>query len=364
MRRALVMVSAMAVVSSLGLCAFGQNSHALSRARIAIEAGELSTARALLASVSDGGDPEDTAVAGYLLATVADAELDFSQALAGYRAFVARDPGSRYVTRAQARIEDLETHAEGGFAPLRALEAVRRSEVLSNDPVALRALARSAAVWPPGPTRTEARLLVATALAGRLGQRRDALPLLRAVLSDPAATQAQRDLAAAQLVVDGSLSDEPVEVAETLSGAVVDGEVRAEAQRLARRARLSLVAKAIVLGFAMLAVALALVAWRHKRVGELVRAVKRPVPLIQLAMLCGGGAFLAKSADGHEGAPFYVLGAGALGVYLVGTVWAVLGSQRKFASTVRAVVCVLGVLAVSFLAMESLDPMMLDGISL
>ena len=73
---------------------------------------------------------------------------------------------------------------------------------------------------------------------------------------------------------------------------------------------------------------------------------------------------LAKLADDHEVSPFAVLGGGALAVYLVAVALNVVGGAGAGARAARATVCALAVLAVSYLAMLGLDPMMLEGIGL
>ena len=144
----------------------------------------------------------------------------------------------------------------------------------------------------------------------------------------------------------------------------VDPEVQHDARVLARRAvlrklswvTLSLTAAMAVLSFAMMT--------KAKRVGEIWRAWKRPLPLAQIALLTLGGGGLAKLFDEHEMSPFLLLGAGSLGVYLASTAWSVAGSDRISARVARAVVCLVATLAVAFLTMDTLDPMMLEGINL
>ncbi|MEZ4410505.1 MAG: hypothetical protein R3A52_29095 [Polyangiales bacterium] len=366
MRRARTSTT-LALSLSLGLCATGaraQYTPRIAEGHAALEAGDTARARAVFTGALDGGDPSEASLAGYFLAQVADAELDFATALEGYRAFVARDPGSRYAGRATARVEDLAAHAEGGFAPLRALERVRRSTTLSNDLTALRALGREAEGWPAGPTRVEARLLVAEAMAGRLHREREAVALLRAVVRDPASTQDQRDLAAGKLVTARALLGEQSDVEDDLARATIDEGVRADARTLARRARLSQGAKVLLGALALVGAVVLQAAWRRGQMREVMRAWRRPLPLAQIAMLSLGGAALAKMSDGHEGGPVYALGIGALGVYLVASAWGVVGAERASARAFRAACCMVGVLAVSFLVMEALDPMMLDGVSL
>ncbi|MDB4931298.1 MAG: hypothetical protein JWM10_3782, partial [Myxococcaceae bacterium] len=94
------------------------------------------------------------------------------------------------------------------------------------------------------------------------------------------------------------------------------------------------------------------------------RRWRRPMPLVQLAVLTAGGAAMAKAADDHEVSPFAVLGGGALAVYLAAVALNVVGGGAPGARAARAAVCAMAVLAVAYLAMLKLDPMMLEGIGL
>ena len=68
--------------------------------------------------------------------------------------------------------------------------------------------------------------------------------------------------------------------------------------------------------------------------------------------------------DEHDVKPFVALGAGVAAVYLVASAWSVAMRDRRWARGVGGALCFAAALAVSFLAMDALDVMMLEGISL
>ncbi len=295
---------------------------------------------------------------------MADEDFEFARALAGYRDLLARDPGSRFAARAQARVEDLEHHGEGGFAPLTILERVRRDETLANSLAAIQRLEREAERFPPGLVRAEARQLVGEAYLSRLQRPREAARVLHALANDDAAPQDVRSLAAERLVQARALMGEEVSAASEVSAMRVDPEVQHDARVLARRAMLRMASwVTLSLTAAMGLLSLALMA-RARRAGEVWRAWRRPLPIAQITLLTLGGGGLAKLFDEHEMSPFLLLGAGSLGVYLAAAAWSVAGSARVSARIARGMLCLLAALAVAFLTMDALDPMMLEGINL
>lgn len=333
-------------------------------ARDAMEAGETERARAMFTELTRSQSLREAATAVFYLAEMADDEMAFPRALAGYRDFLARDPGSRFAARAQARVEDLEHHAEGDFAPLTALERVRRDPSLANSLAGIQHLDRELERFPPGPVRAEARQLVGEAYLSRLQRPRDAARVLHALANDASATEDVRSLAAERLVQARALMGEEVSAAREVSTMRIDPEVQRDARVLARRSilrRASWVTLSLTAVMALLSLARM---GRARRLGEVFRAWRRPLPLAQLTLLTLGGGGLAKMFDEHEMSPFLVLGAGSLGVYLAAAAWSVAGSAHPAAKVGRAFVCFTAALAVAFLAMDTLDPMMLEGINL
>jgi tetratricopeptide (TPR) repeat protein len=333
-------------------------------AREAMESGDVERARTLFEALTRTSSVRDAAAATYWLAVLDDDALRFEAALARYRDFVVRDPGSRFAARAQARIDDLVAHNEGGFAPLTSLERVRRDETLANTVQGIEGLERAIESFPPGPVRAEARLLVGEAYLNRLARARDAARVLRTLAEDASASQELRSLAAEKLIeARAQLGEERAAVRE-LAPLRVDAEVKQSAVVLARRSVLrrsawSVLALTVVAGaFALLRAVL------RGEVAVVLKVWRRPLPLAQLAMLTVGGGALAKLYDDHEMGPFLMLGVGSLGVYLSATAWNVVGASSPAARIARAALCLVAVLAVSFLAMDTLDPMMLEGINL
>ncbi len=347
-----------------GATAWAQSPARIEAGRAAVEAGDVVRARAAFTAALRQGDAAEAALGEYYLAQMDDEALDFPAALAGYRRFVARDPGSRFASRALARIDDLAAHGEGGFAPLVALERVRRSPALSDDPRALEALDRESRAWPDGRVRAEAWMLVGEAYAGRMRRQREAAEVFLRLAGDTGSPAALRELAATRLVEARAALGESTVAERELAGVAVPDEVRAEATLLARRVRLRRSAIAVLALVAAAGLAAMAMAWRRGQLGEVWRRWRRPMPLVQLAVLTVGGGAMAKVADEHDVSPFAVLGGGALAVYLVAVALNVVGGAGGGARAARATVTAMAVLAVSYLAMLGLDPMMLEGIGL
>lgn len=347
-----------------GASAWAQPAGRIEAGRAAEEAGDRARARASYEAAVRSGDASEAALGEYHLARLDDDALDFASALAGYRRFVARDPGSRYASRALARIDDLSAHAEGGFAPLVALERVRRSTALSDSPAALAELDRGSQAWPAGAVRAEAWMLVGEAYLGRMRRPRDAAGVFLRLAGDEGAPAGLRELAGTRLVEARALLGESARAERELSGVRVTDEVRAQATLLARRARLRRAATTVLALVGASGLAALLLAWRRGQMGEVWRRWKRPMPLVQLAVLTAGGGAMAKLADEHDASPFAVLGGGALAVYLVAVALNVVGGTSGGSRAARAAVTAMAVLAVSYLAMLGLDPMMLEGIGL
>ncbi len=352
---------------ALVLCAgsaAAQLTPRVEEARAALEAGEVDRARTLFTELARSPNRREAATAAYHLATMADDALDFPAALAGYRDFLQRDPGSRFAARAQARVDDLTSHGEGNFVPLQRLERIRRDEALANSLAGIRALDRAIDGFPAGPVRAEARLLVGEAYLSRLNRLRDAARVLRALAEDPAAPTDLRSLAAERLVDARAGVGEERDGADEVRAMPLDPEVRQNAAVRARRARLRIAARWTLTAGAVLGMfALAWTA-RERRFKEVLRAWRRPLPWAQLAILTVGGGGLAKAYDEHDVEPFVALGAGVAAVYLVASAWSVAMRDRTWARALGGALCFAAALAVSFLAMDALDVMMLEGIHL
>lgn len=299
-------------------------------------------------------DPKAKARAAYEQAERAAAGLDFSAALAGYEASLSIDPSGPLARIARARANDLSAHAEGRFAPLARLEAVRRKP--SPDRAEIDALARDAEGFPPGRVRAEARLVVAEALWHRFEDKPAAARTLDAAVSDDSADKLTRSLALHELVAlerergDLSAAHHAVRRFPDLAPAL-----SAEVSRLVRRVFLARLSAVILALSAAIGLA-SLVKLMRREPGDPERIIRRVVKASSVAFalyLGGAAAILVRYHGDGDVRPFLWLGLGVLGVSIVAHAWR-LGSRddRAFARIGRALFCGLGVLAVAFLSLE------------
>jgi hypothetical protein len=318
----------------------------------AIAAG-LAASAGGIARADDAPERRAAAADAFARAERSAAELRFADALAAYREVLAVDPSAPFASVSRARERDLLAHAEGGFAPLARLEAVRRAPAALADRSAIDALARDAAGFPPGPVRGEARLVVGEALR-RMNDARAAEGALRLAVSDDAADPLTKSLALSDLVaVLRERGDLKTALAELDEHPALLPTLRADIARLVRRERIREAAFA-VLGAIVLAAIVAL-ARRLRRLpdpralaGELVR----PLPIAAALYLGGVGAAIAALRGDGDPRPFLVLGAGIAAVVLAARALALGGSDRPAPRILRGVACFAAVLAVAFLAVE------------
>lgn len=372
--RASPRVAAFVVTVAIGLLAVPASSQQppapvdemslVSAARERLDRGDPDGAYTDFVPLTSSTSPRVAGQAWFFRGVIAERRLAFAEAVTNYAQSVARDPGGRYAARAGARVEYLHAHSEGDFAPLQQLERVRGDSARASDPAAIAELARAADGFPPGPVRSEARLLVAQAYVGRLHRPIDAAPTLRALASDPSATSDIRRIAIEMLArVREDRAEFSIALRE-LDALHAPEPILARVRRELRRAwlyRFAWASIAVVIGAGAISIAQTS---RRKRMGALVAAWKRPLPLAHLAMLSLGGALLAHSYEDHDMRPFFGFGTGALVVYFAATAWSLAGSTHVAARIGRAVACALAVLSVSFLAMHRFDVGMLEGINL
>ncbi len=296
-----------------------------------------------------------------------DAARRFPEALAGYRAAAELDPSARFALSARARAADLESHAEGGFAPLARLEELRRDPRKSADRAAIEALERDRLGFPPGRVRAEAALVVAEAWWHKLGDPARAVAPLEHALADPSADGLTRALALSELVtIERELGD--LDAARALVDRYPDlaPGTRAEVLRLSRRVTLRAAATGLLALLALIGAA------------SLLRAARRPGGLgstpslklgplgVAVALYLGGAAAVLVRARGDgDPRPFVWLGLGVLAVLSVARAWATVAKdQRAPARLGRALLCAAGVLAAAFLAVERTNASYLEGIGL
>ena len=295
------------------------------------------------------------------------AALRFAEALTAYREAAAADPSARFVPIARARAADLEAHAEGGFAPLARLSAVRRDPIQSGDRAVIEALERDVATFPPGRVRGEAELTIADAWWHRLGDPRRAVPPLEAAIADETGDRLTRSLALGELV---SLHRERGDLDAAL--AAVDRSpdlapaTRREVRTLVRRGRLRTVAIAFLAALGLLGVvSLLRAAPRLGGLAELPRALLPPLAVAFSLYLGGAAAVLVRLRGDGDPRPFVWLGLGVLAAFIVARAWRLgWGDGGPSARAARGLLCAAGVIAAAFLAVERTDPSYLEGLGL
>lgn len=340
MRRARLALAVALVVGSIGLD--GGAWWPVPGPRVALAQEAPATARA-------------AAEAAFARAERAAKELRFQEALDAYEEAATRDPTAPIAPRARARVVDLRAHAEGGFAPLARLEAVRRDPVKNRDAATIAALDREARSFPDGRVRSEALLVVAQAYEHALDAKERAIDALEVIAQDRHSDPTTRALALSELI---TLYREKGDLPRALAAIErepallpsLTREVRADVQR-GKVARVCLALLAL-LGLAAL--------WGGvrgaRRLGD-VRAlgplVLRPGPLAFAFYVGAGGAVFVRF-HGGEGDPMPFLGLG-LGIAAVGILVRLWGLAEPRASRARTVTSaalgVVGVLAVAYLVL-------------
>jgi hypothetical protein len=320
-------------------------------AAIAIAIGVAVVARS--AGADEAVDRRAAASEAFARAEKASTELRFADALGGYRVVLATDPSAPFASVSRARAADLAAHAEGGFAPLARLEAIRRAPARLADRAAIDALARDAEAFPPGRVRGEARLVVGEALR-RLNDGSGAEAALRGAANDDAADPLTKSLALSDLVaVLRERGDLKAALVELDAHPAVLPSLRAEVVRLVRRARIRDAAFGVLAAVALAAlVAVVRVVRALPDPRALPSAIVRPLPVAAALYLGGAGAAVAALRGDGDPRPFLVLGAGIAAVALAARALSLAGSKRPALRALRAAACFAAVLAVAFLAIE------------
>jgi tetratricopeptide (TPR) repeat protein len=295
----------------------------------------------------------------------AAADLRFAEALAAYEQAANVDPAAPFARVARVRAADLASHAEGNFAPLARLEAVRRRP--DTDRATIDALARDASSFPDGRVRAEARVCVADALWHRFGALDQAATALDQALADPAADKLTRALAVNELVAlerqRGALDAAYRAVSRFPDLAPA---LRVEVARLVRRVWLRRGSTVLLGLLAAVGVAsFARLARRRRDLDAAMRAVIRPRSMAFTLYLGGVAALLVRLHGDGDVRPFLWLGLGVLGMDAIARAWR-LGAvdTRAPARIARAVFCVAGVLAAAFLSLERADAGYLESFGL
>ena len=296
----------------------------------------------------------------------------FGAAIEEDRAAIAAVPEGAWAGRAQDRIEWLTARSEGDFAPLAALERVRRDPDAADDPAVIAALADEASRFPPGRVRVEARMLVAEAWLGRLHRPDLALAPLRLVESDPAsdvltARLAEREIVDAE-IARGALTDASHE-AHT-HAARLDPRFVARIDKLVRRRVLFYASGCVVALFVALTAGAWLRAARRSNRGILIQRLRGslrgfgPVVAGFGAYVALVGGALASHYESGNAAPFLALGAVTVPLVLCAHVWNALGAGNALSRIGRAILSGASVLAAAFMLLDVVNPTYLDGFGL
>ena len=307
----------------------------------------------------------DEAEALFQQALQAEQSLDFSAADAAYGRSLELRPSAPFAHRARIRLTDLRAHGEGGYAPLRRLEEVRRSQQKASDPAALTALFEDAQRFPPGRVKAEALLLIAEAFGRRLQLPAQAIPPASLLARDPSV---DRPLRTQGLVV---LVEAHLALGQQAQAAAVLAEFPGLAPALERRLKLerrrhqfTLAATGTLAAMALLLIA-SLVALRGRLGTVLRRLLVSPTSLATVALLVAGGASLTALYDESLSLrPFLLLGAGVLLVDR-GTALAREALARSpRARAALATMAIASVLALAYLALLVSDPLYLESFGL
>jgi hypothetical protein len=297
-----------------------------------------------------------------------DARGQYARAIDDYRAAVAELPSFRYAAKAMTRAALLQAHSEGGFAPFAQLEAVRRDPRAASDPRAIDALASSADAFPPGPTRSEARMLCAEAYVSRLGRRSDGEAALRKVVDDPRADGLLRREAANLLITalidDGDLAGAQATVPAL--GRTLDTRMAERVTELVRRRRVHVASIVDLVLFVLLAgVAIGRAALRGE-VADVARALKAIVPLVGVfaTYVAVVGGALASGYETGNATPFLAFGIALVPVTIAARAWSAAGSEERAARIGRAVLSAATVMAAAFLTLEMINGQYLESFSL
>lgn len=318
----------------------------------------------LLPSLAQAG-PRDDADALFTEAEAEDQAMHFAHACELYERSLRIDPGNVHAPRADARANDLRTHAEGNYIPLTRLERVRRDPALSEDAATIDALVRDADAFPSGLVRIETWALGAEAYARRLGRDADAATLYRKILTAPDAPSFVAGKAAHDLVMQRVDANDLRGADEVLAlaGDRADGSLRTYVLRAHRRRTVHLASIGVLVSLLLLVGTAVARAVRTHTAGRIVPALRRTgkVALAFGLFAAVAGAVLgARHTQGTE-LPFVALGVLLLPLFLLARAWSAVGSPLPAARIARAALCASSAFALAFLVVERIDASFLVG---
>lgn len=286
--------------------------------------------------------------AAFAFAQSKEQALSLDLALRAYERSEELAPLGAHAAAARARATFLRSHAEGNFAPLIALERVRRDPTRARDENALRDLGTQSREFPPGLVRVETWIFLAETYARRKDDD-DALVFARLAGSDPAADDVTRT-EAASLVADSCLRHGDTTCARDAANTPgVSTAARDRIERLARRRLLVFVA-AGVLSATVAGWLLLLARARDRLVRPGPRALVLPGLLALVISACG---LAASSFEGASPLPFVLL---AFAVLLLSVLGKQVSSVLRGAAALRAASFALAVVAAAFLSLYASGP--------
>jgi hypothetical protein len=311
--------------------------------------------------------PRELAEASCARAEQASRELRFADALGAYRAALAQDPSAPCATAARARAEDLEAHAEGDFAPLVIVEAVRRSPGKLQDRTALEALEGAVAAFPAGRVRGEGLLLAAHAWQHRQKDADRAIADYHAIMSDPSADRLTRAVALGEL---WSLRKQRGEIREAAADVARDPALSPAVTKAVRRALTRMRmrnAAAVALGVlaAVFVGSVAALVRKARDVRDVPGRLIRPFEVAFALYLGGASALLVRVHGDADARPFLIFGLCVLALAAGARAFTLASASRsKGVRATWALACAMGVVAAGFLALERTDPSYLEGLGL
>jgi hypothetical protein len=311
--------------------------------------------------------PREIAEASCARAEQARRELKFADALAAYHAALVADPSAPCASAARARAEDLEAHAEGDFAPLAIVEAVRRNPEKLQDRSTLEGFEQAVAAFPPGRVRGEGRLLAAHAWQHRLKDADRAIAAYHAIMSDPSGDRLTRAVALGEL---WSLRKHRGEIREAAADVARDPALSPAVTKAVRRALARLQmrnAATVVLGAlgAVFVGSIAALMRNARDVRDVPGRLIRPFEVAFALYLGGASALLVRVHGDGDTRPFLIFGLCLLALVAGARAFALASAARSpLARASWALCCAAGVVAVAFLALERTDPSYLEGLGL
>lgn len=311
-------------------------------------------------------NPNQQARAAFDSAERAAANMQFAEALAAYDKALQLAPSAPFARVARTRAADLKAHAEGDFAPLTRLEAIRRNP--SAPRADIEALARDAEAFPPGLVRAEAQLVAAEAFWHRFGAPDLAAHALDVALSDPAADRLTRALALGALVaLERERGDLQAAYRVVSRYPDLTPSLHEQIVRLVRRewiGRVCMVLLGIVALIGLGAFA-RVIASRRRDAEDVIRDVV-PTSSVAFALYIGGAASILVRIHGEgDVRPFLWLGFGVLFVDIAARAWRFgFVDERARARILRGITCGAAVLAVAFLSLQYADATYLESLGL